>query len=191
MGEHASQMLTDFMNTRPEIAAFERFKKKWERHKRGKNDYEFRWTGSYQDFVAVQELVGQVWEGKKRGYESLQLNVSLGLGESTEEHQLAPPPIRAHWLSSSLYISPRDLRDLVWLTLLEHSQRLGICENKKSGECPAPYFLKYRPSARFCSEPCALTTQRESKRRWWKEHGQDWLNKRALRSKSQIKGKKA
>jgi hypothetical protein len=166
-GKRAERMLLDFVNTRPEPDGFARFKAKWE------------WNGSVNDFRESQSIVRQTWEGKKPGIEGVQVGLSLGLLGSGGDDEVPPPPIQVDWKESSLCVAPRNLHDLVWLTLLQHSQRLGVCENHLKGEgCPTPYFLKYRPTARFCSEACASTAQRESKRRWWKEHGQEWLEKR-------------
>jgi hypothetical protein len=192
MGEYSRKMLTDFINTLADPTAFERFNKKYERRERSDDGsvYILLWHGDFEYFKFIQAEMRAIWEGRKKGSESMQLNLRLGLLESTEDHQFAPPPIRADWRQSSLHVWPNTLADVVWLTLLQHSQRLGICENKDAGDCPTPYFLKYRPSTRFCSEACALTAQRESKRRWWREHGHDWLNKRASMSKSRRKGKK-
>jgi hypothetical protein len=172
LGRRAERMLLDFVNTRPEDGAFLRFRKKWE-------PYGLKWNGNAGDFRESQGIVRKTWTGKKAGFEGIQVELSLGLRGGNGEEEVPPPPIRVDWAESSLCVSPRNLHDLVWLALLQHSQRLGVCENHlKGGGCPTPYFLKYRPAARFCSDACAVTAQRESKRRWWKEHGQEWLEKR-------------
>jgi hypothetical protein len=171
-GKRADGMLLDFVNTIADPGGFARFKAKWER-------YELRWDGGADGFRTSQSIVRKTWDGTKNGVEGIQVAASLGLLGSDGEDEVPPPPIRVDWKESSLYVAPRNLRDLVWLALLQHSQRLGVCENHLKGEsCPSPYFLKYRPAARFCSDACAVTAQRESKRRWWKEHGQEWLEKR-------------
>lgn len=41
-------------------------------------------------------------------------------------------------------------------------------------ECPAPYFFAKRRNQRYCSEICAAPAQRELKRKWWAEHGEEW-----------------
>lgn len=183
MGEQSRAMLTDFVNTVSDRAGFERFKKKHERRQRLEDGsvYTLLWRGDLHHFTFIQGEVRAIWEGRKKGTEGLQVDLQLGLLPlpSEEQEQTTPPPIRVDWRQSLLHVWPNSLGDVVWLTLLQHSQRLGICENKDTGGCPTPYFLKYRPTARFCSEACARTTQRESKRKWWREHGRDWLNKRA------------
>jgi hypothetical protein len=171
-GKRADGMLLDFVNTIADPDGFARFKDKWER-------YGLRWQGGADGFRASQSIVRKTWDGTKRGIEGTQVAASLGLLGSDGEDEVSPPPIRVDWEESSLYVAPRNLHDLVWLALLQHSQRLGVCENHvEGGGCLTPYFLKYRPTARFCWDGCAVTAQRESKRRWWKEHGQEWLEKR-------------
>ena len=177
LGKRAEQMLLDFANTMPEADGFARFKSKWER-------FGLLWSGGLPDFRDSQHIVRQTWEGKKAGIEGHQVGLSLGLLGSDGDC-VTPPPVLVDWKESSLGVAPRNLHDLVWLALLQHSQRLGVCENYIKGEsCPTPYFLKYRPTARFCSEACASTAQRESKRRWWKEHGQKWLENRREKKSS-------
>jgi hypothetical protein len=53
--------------------------------------------------------------------------------------------------------------------------KLAVCANP---ECPQPYFFKGRKTQRFCDRPaCAAYGQREHKRNWWNEHGQEWKEK--------------
>jgi hypothetical protein len=37
-------------------------------------------------------------------------------------------------------------------------------------ECPAPYFFASKKGQRYCSPKCAGPSQREQKRRWWREN---------------------
>jgi len=92
---------------------------------------------------------------------------------------------------------PRDLTpepDMfvsVLLYALEHAHLLKYCQNPG---CREPYFIAERVSQNVCSVACAKPIQREAKRRWWQEHGEDWRRKQkaAERSsrKSQRKGGK-
>ncbi len=144
MGEHSRKMLTDFINTLADRTAFERFKKKYERRERCEDGsaYTLLWQGGFEYFEFVQSEMRAIWEGRKKGSESMQLNLRLGLLGSMEDEQTDPPPIRADWKQGSLCISPNTLSDVVWLALLQHSQRLGICENKRTGDCPHAVFPK-------------------------------------------------
>jgi hypothetical protein len=54
--------------------------------------------------------------------------------------------------------------------------RLKVCENP---ECPGVrYFIGKRSTQRYCSPECAEVFQREAKRKWWEQHGQEWRNGR-------------
>ncbi|MFL6212045.1 MAG: hypothetical protein ACJ74W_24570 [Pyrinomonadaceae bacterium] len=54
---------------------------------------------------------------------------------------------------------------------IKSADRLRYCANP---ECPAPYFFVKRKNQRYCSEICAGPAQRELKRQWWAEHGEEW-----------------
>jgi hypothetical protein len=58
--------------------------------------------------------------------------------------------------------------------LLKWHRKARHCENP---QCPAPYFFGIKSGQRYCGEACAEHGQREAKRRWWNEHGDEWRNK--------------
>jgi hypothetical protein len=55
--------------------------------------------------------------------------------------------------------------------LVKVGDKARYCANP---ECPAPYFFVQRKNQRYCSEICAAPAQRELKRQWWAEHGEEW-----------------
>lgn len=55
--------------------------------------------------------------------------------------------------------------------LLKWHPKARHCENPL---CPAPYFFGKKSSQRYCGETCAEHGQREAKRRWWDQHGDEW-----------------
>jgi hypothetical protein len=57
-------------------------------------------------------------------------------------------------------------------------------------ECPAPYFFASRKNQRYCSEICAAPAQRELKRKWWAEHGEEWRAARQEKKSSKREGGK-
>jgi DNA-binding transcriptional regulator GbsR (MarR family) len=63
----------------------------------------------------------------------------------------------------------------VLLYALEHAHLLKYCQNPG---CREPYFIAERVSQNVCSVACAKPIQREAKRRWWQEHGEEWRRKR-------------
>jgi hypothetical protein len=69
--------------------------------------------------------------------------------------------------------------------LMEHHKLTRHCPNP---DCPAPYFLALRHTQRYCSEKCAQSGERDTKRKWWNEHGRAWRKERraAIKSKKQV-----
>ena len=62
------------------------------------------------------------------------------------------------------------------LGVSELQAKMAVCGNPK---CPNRYFLKARKTQRFCDRPaCATYGQREHKRKWWSEHGEEWKQER-------------
>jgi hypothetical protein len=47
------------------------------------------------------------------------------------------------------------------------AHRARHCQNL---ECPAPWYFASKHTQKFCSPPCALPTQRASKRKWWAQN---------------------
>ncbi|MDE3179055.1 MAG: hypothetical protein KGM47_05275 [Acidobacteriota bacterium] len=172
----------EFANCRPEPEAFERFKARWERV-----DPRLKWSGENKDFLRTQRILREVWEGRKKGIEGVQVAASLGLeigpnGHWADEGEYVPPqPLAVDWEAGSLFVIPQSLHDIVWLTLLQHSRQLAICANYRNDAtngCQTPYFIRYRPRQKFCSDACALPSQRAFKRDWWSKHGEEWNRKR-------------
>jgi len=54
------------------------------------------------------------------------------------------------------------------LGLMRWADLLRYCGNS---DCPEPYFIATRRSRKYCCLECSAPAQRESKRRWWAEHG--------------------
>jgi hypothetical protein len=69
---------------------------------------------------------------------------------------------------------------IVLLQAIHMADRMRVCGNS---ECPAPYFVASRRSQKYCTEVCAKPAQRAHKRAWWKEHGDEWRNRRTGRQK--------
>jgi hypothetical protein len=77
------------------------------------------------------------------------------------------------------------------LYLVKYADKACYCRNP---ECPAPYFFTKRKNQRYCSESCAAPAQRDMKRKWWAEHGEEWRaarqNKKGGKDKGGVKGEK-
>ncbi len=59
-------------------------------------------------------------------------------------------------------------------------QRTKLCANP---ECPERFYIAQRQSQRYCGEKCAGFFQREAKRNWWQEHGNEWREARREKTK--------
>lgn len=70
--------------------------------------------------------------------------------------------------------------------LLRHHNQARHCPY---AECPTPYFFAKRHTQRYCSEKCAQAGERETKRRWWEEHGTAWRDQRRAKAKRATKRK--
>jgi hypothetical protein len=185
-----AELLTDFVNTHAE-GLERRFVSKWH-EKTGLGWYlgTGREVGGEPNPVKVQKAVRELWEGKYKGLEDQAIAHGLSLVVPRQEEGFVDTSqllFHVNWKNGFIWASPRDLGDYVWLSLLQHSQKLALCANKDN-ECPSPYFVRKKKGQKFCSEACAAPSQREFKRRWFQEHGEEWrkqrLNKRQKQSKS-------
>lgn len=158
--KRAKEMLLDFVNTRPERASYRRFKRRWE------DADGFKWPGKEDGFRATQQIARAIWSGQKRGIEGLQMALNLGLKQIGDSEPGISAPVYIDWQAGALFLAPGDLKELVWLTMLQYSQRLGVCANK-AHSCPTPYFIRRKPDHKYCSDACAAPSQREFKLRWW------------------------
>jgi hypothetical protein len=166
----AAKTLIEFVNTRPETEAYERFLAKFAYNEPDRPPVH-PWSGSEAEFRDVQEKMRAIWEGRKGSAPNLHFNQHLGFVPPPKGQAPLRPPFMTDWKSGIIHIQISHLNQALWLILLQYSRQLGICENHtRFQDCPSPYFIKYRPNARFCSEECAATAKREAKRRWWDKH---------------------
>jgi hypothetical protein len=94
------------------------------------------------------------------------------LGEDTQTVKLPEPPPPVPYEGAFDY-------------LLAHHNLARYCQNPN---CPAPYFFAIRHTQRYCCEKCAQGGEKESKRRWWAEHGPEW-RKRNLKKRKKTSSK--
>jgi hypothetical protein len=84
-------------------------------------------------------------------------------------------PITLDWRRGQIVYDPRTEFQRAIYQLFRQSSRAKICGNS---DCPAPYFFATKATQRYCSDKCAELFQREWKRRWWAEHGDQWRRSR-------------
>lgn len=118
-------------------------------------------------------------------------SISTELGETLIEKELSGVnstngtfTLRYRWLGDDtpgrirLPHPPQELPiEKAFDYLVKHHNRARYCLN---AECPAPYFFASRHSQRYCSEVCAQSGERETKRKWWAKHGAAWRKKQKL-----------
>jgi hypothetical protein len=91
-----------------------------------------------------------------------------------------PPQIKVDWQRSQFIYVPRtDFQRAVY-ALFRQSALAKVCANP---DCVTPYFIAGRTAQRYCSDSCAKVFQREWKRRWWKEQGSKWRQKKSRRKR--------
>jgi hypothetical protein len=90
-------------------------------------------------------------------------------------------PIFFDWQSSRIVYVPQTVFQNALYLLFKESQRAKVCPNP---DCPAPYFIapQGKPNQRYCSLKCTGEGLRESKRRSWAKHKEEWRPKRKERS---------
>ena len=184
-----AELLTDFANTHSEDLE-KRFVSKW-RERTGRDWYSGtgREVGGEPNPLKVQQVVRELWEGKYEGYEDQAIAQGLSLGVPRQEEGFVDTSqllFNVNWREGVIWAYPRDLGDYVWLSLLQHSQRLAVCANKDNG-CPSPYFIRKKKGQKFCSDGCAAPSQREFKRKWFQEHGEEWRKQWLSKRKRQPK----
>lgn len=66
--------------------------------------------------------------------------------------------------------------------LIDAADLVRYCGNP---ECFTPYFFASRRNQKYCSDACAKPAQREFKRQWWAEHGEEWRAARKPKKSNQ------
>ena len=86
------------------------------------------------------------------------------------------------------FVLPEHAFDKAVHHLFRLAARARFCGNPN---CPSPYFFGSRRTQKYCSEDCALPSQRASKAEWWAKHGNVWRKARLTKGpkKSGKKGR--
>jgi hypothetical protein len=92
----------------------------------------------------------------------------LRVRESMILRLLRTMPDSLLWLIQPTRYIPGPFEQVL-VHFLKAADRARHCNNP---DCVAPYFFAKRRSQKYCSDACALPSQREFKRQWWAEHGE-------------------
>ncbi len=172
-------MLREFVNIQDEKGAV-RFVNKWGQLRKDHPPEKLVWASKLFKKIWNQELSTAEIE------DQLELVLGMNVIEQNGEHVYLRPAMGVDWTGSRIRVKVRDLFDSLAVTLLVNSKRLRICANKA---CPARYFIARRSDQKYCPGDCVQIGQAESKKRWWKESGGEWLQSRK-KSKRQRRGRR-
>jgi hypothetical protein len=175
------EALTELANLRNDEAAFERFCNRWPglaytSEKVPADVHDIEETKLPRKFWLLHErqrYVREVWEG-----EMDILKIFLLPDKPPEEVQADyeikywDVPIKFDWQNSVIAYEPRTEFQKALYILFRHSALVKVCGNPNCSTLP--YFIAAKATQRYCSEQCAELFQREWKRKWWAEHGEQW-----------------
>src|SRR5262249_3379620 len=134
--------------------------------------------------------VGQVWSGGELGEMALPILLGIDLNphktEGTPEEAWfndllsIPAQFYADWDEGVFrYRGSCDFQRALYLLFLD-SWRAKFCE-----KCNAK-FIAARSAQKFCTTDCSDAMQREFRRRWWAEHGDEWRQKRKKKGRKNV-----
>jgi hypothetical protein len=200
--------LRDFANLQRSVEAIARFQKKWPDFLPPKSAVRLEMrtpsgeavpVGVPEDqhyILVLQRIVQLLWLGSPDPTVGTQLEGILltgGLAFNSNmpflKHLNSPPLPGVFTIDTKRGVfvyKPQTMLQEALYYLMQNSSLAKVCANRES--CPAPYFIAPRSNTRYCSEDCLNYKQRESKREWWQEKGEQWREDRKKKSKS-VRGK--
>jgi hypothetical protein len=184
--------LEEFTAMRGDKEAWEHFQKRWPEFF-PELEYEKVASNEVPSIAEFPYWLDQIWMG---GETDPYLGIMLGIRPTPKPEELNPEESGAIRLSSI----PPALFQLDWQTgstryhggcdfqralylLYRESWRAKVCE-----VCEATFIAK-RAAQKYCSTDCSESVQRQVKRQWWQEHGEEWRKERTT-SKAKPKGGK-
>ena len=200
-----ADVLRDFANLQRTPEAIARFQKKWPDFLPPKPSVAHKLVirkpsgetvpldvpEDQQYILVLQRIVQMLWVGSPDPTVGKQLEGILLTGElsfktdfSLLQHLNTPqlPGIFSIDMNRGVFVyQPQTMLQEALYYLLQNLSLAKICANRQ--DCPAPYFIAGRSNIRYCSEDCLNFKQRESKREWWQEKGEEWRQDRKKKSK--------
>jgi len=147
----------------------------WKGFNRRYRHYYIPWP-SENDLLNWRMWLRKAWEGDDRDVKfALAAWTKVATRDNSESWVFDPTP------PYSVVPNYKILALSLAIGVSELLPKLAVCANP---ECPQPYFFKGRKTQRFCDRPaCAAYGQREHKRNWWNEHGQEWKEQQETKRK--------
>ena len=95
----------------------------------------------------------------------------------------------ANWVEEDIPSSlpPPSPFEQIIQVLIDDGGLTRYCGNS---ECLTPYFIASRRNQKYCSDACVVQAQREFKRQWWSEKGDEWRARRLGKQSSKKSSKK-
>lgn len=139
-------------------------------HARMKSAGNWERADFFKDF---RDHVRAAWTGNER---VIQYLLGFGieeLGADSFETKVGgrANQIRPDWRRSGFRYEPQNTFQAAVYELLKHSRQARVCANP---DCTNPYFIATDHRQKFCSPECTQPAQKEWRRRWWEQHGQQW-----------------
>ena len=176
--------LEELANLHDDPASLERFSTRWPRFVYVPDD---RTPNRFYTLRSRRAALRDVWRGSSLSLTELLLpNGPPEEVETPEQYvdrdesgfpagSLWTPQVSVDWQRSQFIYEPRTDFQRALYSFFRQSARAKICGNLN---CPAPYFIAKKAVQRYCSDKCAEVFQKEWKRRWWAEHGDEWRHSR-------------
>ena len=124
-----------------------------------------------KQFREVQEGFQKQWRDKKRS-----------------GWQLGNCPVTLTHLSGKTALRVSNLHWFLFLDLVtQDPKRLKVCERP---DCSNPFFVTPHLGQLYCGSICSAWAQKQWKKKWWGEHGEDWRSKQQQHEQSEDKNGK-
>ena len=124
----------------------------------------------------MREALREIWSGNSDKLTEVLLPSLDEIYADPDPEGLWPPQLKVDWRRGEFVYKPRNLFQGAVYELFRRSLLAKVCANQ---DCLAPYFIAGKTAQRYCSDGCAQVFQREWKRRWWKEKGTKWRQKKS------------
>lgn len=141
-------------------------------------------TDEMEHVLRMRDSVRRIWHG---GLDAEKLLTDYLCEDVPIHHRVEnfrQDILRVDLRRQRLEYQPRNSFQKALYFLLVNFSKAKVCAN---AECPAPYFIAERASARYCSTECLEELHRQSKLEWWNRVGKF---ERASRKRSKTGAKK-
>jgi hypothetical protein len=181
--------LEDFANIRPDRKAWSHFRRRWPKFFPA-SEFDRAERGLAESVRDYPKWLDRIWRGYESGAPLLALlGLSVEAWKPVEEipraaqiHRI-PAQFLADWDEGTFQYRGLCHFQRALFLLFRESWRARVCE--KCGY----KFVARRVAQRYCSRECSESMQKENKRKWWNEHGEEWRKQRMKSKRRKAGGK--